>query len=259
MPHMIDQLISDFNVTHFAVICLAFSLGALVKGISSFGLPTVSIPILILILPLPTAISVLAIPLVLSNFYQMMIAGDIKGSIQRHWSLYLPVLVTLPIGVYFLAIADTATMSIILGVVLIFVTSMELLGLTFDFVKNKQAYIAPVVGTFSGLIGGMTSLFAIMPIFFLVAIGLEKERFVSAVSVLLCSGSALLAICLQRADHLGTLEATYGLLGMVPIIFFLWVGAQLRKRVDQDLFRKVVLSLILLIGVSMIYRFTIGF
>ena len=168
-------------------------------------------------------------------------------------------LLTLPIGVYFLAVADTGTLSIILGIVLIVVTSMELLGLTFDFVKTKQAYIAPIVGIFSGIIGGMTSLFAIMPIFFLVAIGLEKERFVSAVSVLLCSGSVLLVVSLQRADHLGALEALYGLMGMVPIIFFIWLGTQLRKRVDQDLFRKVVLSLILLIGVSMIYRFTIGF
>lgn len=259
MPLMIEQILNDFNVTHFAVICLAFSLGALVKGISSFGLPTVSVPILIMVLPLPTAISILAVPLVLSNFYQMMMAGDVKGSVQRHWSLYVTVLGTLPIGVYFLAAADTDTLSIILGVVLIFVTSMELLGLTFDFVKNKQAIIAPVVGIFSGVIGGMTSLFAIMPIFFLVAIGLNKERFVSAVSVLLCSGSAVLALCLQRTDHLGVLEAVYGLLGMIPIMLFIWIGTQLRKRVDQDFFRKVVLGLILLIGISMIYRSTIGF
>ncbi|WP_084264862.1 sulfite exporter TauE/SafE family protein [Sneathiella glossodoripedis] len=259
MTPLIDQLITDFNIIHFAVICLALSLGALVKGISSFGLPTVSVPILIMVLPLPTAISVLAVPLVLSNLYQMLIAGDVKGSVARHWSLYLTVLVTLPIGVYFLAVADTNTLSIILGIVLILVTSMELLGLTFDFVKTKQAFIAPVIGVFSGIIGGMTSLFAIMPIFFLVAVGLEKERFVSAVSVLLFSGSTLLAICLQRTDHLGLLEAVYGLLGMVPIMFFIWLGTQLRKKVDQELFRKVVLSLILLIGASMIYRATIGF
>ncbi|WP_169570242.1 sulfite exporter TauE/SafE family protein [Sneathiella limimaris] len=256
---MIDQIINDFNVYHFGLICLAFSLGGLVKGISSFGLPTVSIPILIFALPLPTAISILAVPLVLSNFYQMMISGNIKGSIQRHWSLYLSVLATLPIGVYFLSSADTNTLSIILGAVLILVTSLELLGISLSFVKTKEAFVAPAIGVFSGIIGGMTSLFAIMPIFFLVALGIEKDRFVSAVSVLLFSGSTLLAISLQRTDHLGLLEGVYGILGMIPIVIAIWVGTQLRKRVDQDLFRKVVLSLILLIGISMIYRSTIGF
>ncbi len=256
---MIDQILSEFNIYHFGVICLAFSLGGLVKGISSFGLPTVSVPILILVLPLPTAISILAVPLVLSNFYQMLMAGDIKGPVQRHWSPYLSVLLSLPIGVYFLASADTSTLSIILGVVLIFVTSLELLGISFAFVKTKQSYIAPFIGIFSGVIGGMTSLFAIVPIFFFVAIGLEKNRFVSAVSVLLCTGSAVLAISLQRTDNLGALEAVYGLLGMVPIMLSIWIGTQLRKKVDQDLFRKVVLGLIFIIGVSMIYRSTIGF
>ncbi|OUR78644.1 hypothetical protein A9Q83_07145 [Alphaproteobacteria bacterium 46_93_T64] len=256
---MIDQLVNDFNLYHLLVVCGAFSLGGLVKGISSFGLPTVSIPIIILILPLPSAISILAAPLILSNLYQMVISGDIKGSIQRHWSLYLAVLLSLPIGVYFLAVVNTNTLTITLGFVLVFITSLELLGVSLKFVKTHQKIIAPMVGVFSGIIGGMTSLFALLPIFFLVAIGLEKDRFVSAVSVMLFSGSVVLAISLQKANHLGPLEIVYGLIGMIPIMTFIWIGSQLRKRVDQILFRKVVLILIFIVGVSMIYRATIGF
>jgi len=251
---MLDQVINDFNIYHLAVICFAFSLGGLVKGISSFGLPTVAIPILVLVLPPPTAISVLAVPLVLSNLFQMLLAGNIKQSIRNHWTLYVPVLLTLPIGVYLLASADGSTLAIILGLVLITVASLELLGISFAIVKTRQTIIAPIVGVISGVIGGMTSLFALLPIFFLVAIGLEKQRFISAVSVLLFSGSTLLAISLQRADHLGPLEATYGLIGMIPIVISIWIGTQLQKRVNQAFFRKFVLSLILIIGISMIYR-----
>jgi len=255
---MIDQLILDFNFYHLAVVCGAFSLGGLVKGISSFGLPTVSVPIIVMILPLPTAVSILAAPLILSNLYQMLAAGDIKGSIQRHWSLYLALLVTLPVGVYFLAIVNTDTLTVILGGILITITSLELMGVSFSFLKNQQKVFAPIIGAFSGIIGGMTSLFAIVPIFFLVATGLEKERFVSAVSVMLFSGSVVLALSLQNANHLGVLEITYGLIGMIPIMAFVWIGTQLRKRVDQMFFRKVVLSLIFIVGVSMIYRSVMG-
>lgn len=256
---MIDQLILDFNFYHLLVVCAAFSLGGLVKGVSSFGLPTVSVPIIVLILPLPTTVSILAVPLILSNLYQMLAAGDIKGSIQRHWSLYVALLVTLPIGVYFLAVVNTATLSVILGIVLIAITSLELMGIPLTFLKSHQRKVAPIIGVFSGIIGGMTSLFAILPIFFFVATGLEKEKFVSAVSVMLFSGSVILALSLQNANHLGVLEVVYGLIGMIPIMGFVWVGSQLRKRVDQVFFRKVVLSLILVVGISMIYRSVIGF
>ena len=251
---MVDQLLNDFNFYHLFVICCAFSLGGLVKGISSFGLPTVSVPIIILILPLPSAISILAVPLILSNLYQMLSSGDINGSIRRHWSLYLSILFSLPVGVYFLAIVNTSALTIILGAVLILITTLELLGIPLSFAQKHRTIVAPLVGVFSGVIGGMTSLFAIIPIFFFVAIGLEKERFVSAVSVMLFSGSVVLAISLQSANHLGLLEVVYGLIGMVPIMGFIWVGTQLRKRVDQLFFRKVVLFLILLVGISMIYR-----
>jgi len=251
---MIEELINSFNLFHFAVICTAFFLGGLVKGTSSFGLPTVSVPILITVLPLPAALSVLAVPLVLSNLFQMISAGGIKHAVKRHWSLYVTVLATLPVGVYLLAIADVNLLTVVLGIVLMIVTSFEIFGIPLTFLKNHEKFYAPIIGILSGIIGGMTSLFAILPIFFMVALGLEKERFVSAVSVMLCTGSLVLAISLQRTDNLGSLEVVYGVLGMLPIISGIWLGTQLRKKVDQMIFRKIVLSLIFIIGISMVVR-----
>ncbi|MEP3244299.1 MAG: sulfite exporter TauE/SafE family protein [Sneathiella sp.] len=251
---MIDQIINNFDSFHFGIICAALLLGGFVKGVSSFGLPTVSIPVLVLILPLPTAISVLAIPMTLSNLVQMIVSGDIKGSIRRHWTLLLPLLLTLPVGAYFLAIVNTQLLTVILGCVLVVVTSLDLMGISLSFLKKGEGIFAPAIGITSGILGGMTSLFGILPIFFFVALGLSKERFVSVVSVLLFSGSLVLAVCLQRTDFLGPLEAFYGLTGMIPILFGIWLGTIVRKRVDPIFFRKIVLALILLVGISMIYR-----
>lgn len=228
--------------------------GGLVKGISSFGLPTVSVPLILMVLPLPTVISVLAVPLILSNLFQMILAGDIKLSIKRHWLLIGSMLISLPIGVYFLSIVDIRFLTIMLGFILILIASLEIKGVSLSFLKNHEKIWGAVVGATSGVVGGMTSLFGIMPIFFFVSIGLSKEHFVSAVSVLLFTGSLVLAISLERSSILGPLEATYGLIGMVPIMFGVWIGTQIRKRIDQVFFRKVILSLVLIVGVSMIFR-----
>lgn len=251
---MIDQVINNFNGFHLAVICCGFMVGGLVKGISSFGLPTVSIPLILLVLPLPVAISILAIPLIFTNFVQMMAAGGIKTSLRRHWILILPMLLGLPAGVYFLAIVNTQILTILLGILLVLITSLELMGVSLTFLKRREKIWGSIIGLASGLIGGMTSLFGILPIFFFVSLGLSKERFVSAVSILLFSGSVVLAISLQRTELLGPLEATYGLIGMIPIMLGIWIGTLIRKRVDQLFFRKVVLSLILIIGALMVYR-----
>jgi len=251
---MIDQIVQNFNLFHFAVICGALLLGGFVKGVSAFGLPTVSIPVIVFVLPLPFAISVLVIPMTLSNLVQMYFTGDVKGSIKRHWTLLLPLLLTLPIGTYLLAVVNTQMLTVILGIVLVIVTSLDLMGKSLTFLKEKQGFFAPAIGVSSGIIGGMTSLFGIMPIFFFVSLGLSKERFVSIVSVLLFSGSLVLAICLQRTDLLGVIQAFYGIVGMIPILIGIWIGTQLRKKVDPLFFRKVVLALILLVGLSMIYR-----
>ncbi|GLQ06124.1 sulfite exporter TauE/SafE family protein [Sneathiella chinensis] len=251
---MLDQLLNDINLYHLTIICAALLCGAIVKGVSSFGLPTIAMPIMILVLPLPSAVSVLVVPLILSNLVQMSIAGDIKRSIKRHWNLYLPTLLSLPVGVYFLTSADTHLLTLVVGGVLTFVSLLELAGIQLKVLSRHETVFAPAIGIVSGIIGGMTTLFAIMPIFFLITLGLTKERFVSAVSVLLFSGSVVLAISLQRTAALGSLELVYGLIGMIPIYLGIKLGTHLRNYVNPDHFKKGVLSLLFLIGCSMIIR-----
>lgn len=133
---------------------------------ASFGLPTVAIPILTFVLPLPLAIAVMVIPMFTSNLYQMRASGNFVLSVKRHWPLITAMILALTISIPVLKNMDAGLLLTIAGVTLIVITFLDWRGITLPDLHQKEKYVGPVVGAAGGLIGGVTSFFGILPIFF---------------------------------------------------------------------------------------------
>lgn len=251
---MMAQYLPDFNLFHLLVVCVALSFGGFVKGVSAFGLPTISVPIIFSFMSLPAAVAVLVIPMITTNLLQMVMSGHIRLTFARHWRLFVPLYLTLPIGVYLLSAVDTKYLLIVVGIVLMTVAILEFSGVSFAFLGRRERIFGPLIGLVAGVIGGITTLFGILPIFFFVALGLDKEKFVAAVSVLLFTGSIALMLSLQSMSFLRLTELSYSLIGLGPLFAGMWAGTKVRHRIDQTTFKNVVLALITVMGASMIFR-----
>lgn len=251
---MITEYLPEFSFFHLTVVCIALSLGGFVKGVSAFGLPTIAVPIIVFFMSLPSAVAIIVLPMIITNFVQMMATGHIKSTIARHWRLLLAVYISLPFGVYLLSTVDTTYLLIGVGCFLIIVASLEIFGVSFAFLTDREKVSGPIIGLFAGIVGGITTLYGTLPVFFFVALGLEKEKFVAVLSVLLFTGSLVLMASLHGGNFINPLEIVYGLLGLMPLFIGMWAGTKVRHRVDQVTFKKIVLMLVMLIGIIMIYR-----
>ena len=251
---MIAQYLPEFNLFNLLVVCVAFALGGFVKGIAAFGLPTIAVPPIVLFMSLPSAVSIMTIPMVITNFVQMMISGRIKSVIIRHWRLFLGLFAGLPIGVFMLSAVETQYLLIAVGIFLMFIATLEITGISFSFLGSRENLYGPLIGLAAGIIGGITTLYGTLPVFFFIALGLEKDDFVSAVSVMLFGGSIFLLLSLQSMDFLKPTEIAYSVIGLVPLFAGMWAGTKVRGHIPQATFKKFVLTLVALIGVIMIYR-----
>jgi uncharacterized protein len=251
---MITEFLPDFSYFHLAVVCTALSLGGFVKGVSAFGLPTIAVPIIVFFMSLPSAVAIIVLPMIITNFVQMMATGHIKTTVTRHWRLLLALYVSLPFGVYLLSTVNTNYLLIGVGCFLITVASLEIFGVSFSYLTDREKLFGPIIGLFAGIIGGITTLYGTLPVFFFVALGLDKEKFVAVVSVTLFTGSIILMLSLNRANFINPIEIVYGLVGLIPLFIGMWAGTKVRHSVDQVTFRKIVLMLVMLIGIIMIYR-----
>src|SRR5260370_8829010 len=72
-----------------------FLLAGTVKGLVGLGLPTVTIALTSLVLPLPEAIALISLPTVVSNVWQATVGGKFWIIVRRQWPLIVPLGITL--------------------------------------------------------------------------------------------------------------------------------------------------------------------
>lgn len=83
---------------------------------------------------------------------------------------------------------------------------------------------------------------------------IPKEQFISAVSLVLVTGSTVMLIGLNRLEILTLDVAIYALIGMVPLFASMKLGMLLRHRISQEVFRLITLGLIFTMGLIMITK-----
>src|SRR5205085_27609 len=72
-----------------------FLLAGMVKGLVGLGLPTITIALTSLVLPLTEAIALIALPTIITNVWQAAVGGRFRVIVRRHWPLIAPLLVAL--------------------------------------------------------------------------------------------------------------------------------------------------------------------
>src|SRR4029077_4874784 len=73
-------------------VCL---LAGTVKGLVGLGLPTITIALTSLVLPLPEAIALIALPTIFTNVWQAAVGGKFRVILRRQWPLIVPLAVAL--------------------------------------------------------------------------------------------------------------------------------------------------------------------
>jgi len=77
---------------HNAIFVAAvFMLAGLAKGVIGLGLPTISMGLLVLVMPPVQAAALLALPSLVTNVWQMAAGPSLKEVVQRLWPMMLGV------------------------------------------------------------------------------------------------------------------------------------------------------------------------
>lgn len=229
-------------------------LGGLIKGILGIGLPLVSVPLLSYLLPVPTAIAVLCLPILTSNSYQVRQGDRFLPAFRRFWPLLASLAVGVTLGAQLLVSLDAKRLSLTLGVMVIVFAVLNLLSPRLVVPARLESRTGPLVGLGAGLLGGVSGFFGPPVIMYLVALKLPKDAFVSTVAMAFLSGSLPLYAVLLYHGVLGAAELRLSAAALLPVMAGVLLGQRLRRRVPAHLFSLLVLIALSLIGASLVRR-----
>jgi uncharacterized membrane protein YfcA len=110
------------------------------------------------------------------------------------------------------------------------------------------------VGLAAGVLNGVSTVNGPPLVMYLVSLGLKKNEFVGAYALIALSGAVPLLLSYIAVGLLGPREFGFSVLALLPALLGLVCGERLRRRIDAERFRQLLLWVLILLGINLIRR-----
>ncbi|MCH7929333.1 MAG: sulfite exporter TauE/SafE family protein [Proteobacteria bacterium] len=243
-----------FEPAMLAIIAAAVLTGGVVKGVTGVGLPIVFIAIMLHFLH-PHAVLALAIaPIMVTNLWQAAAAGAMWAPVRRFWPMAVCLLVSLWFSARLVVAMEPDVLFGALGVCVVIFSAASLVRPGRGLTPATERWLGPLAGLAGGFLGGISTIWGPPMMMFFVMLRLPKETFVRTVGFLWFAASIPLLIAYVDIGIVTAETLPGSLFACVPGMIGLWIGARIRRRIDQETFRRVMLVALFLIGLNLIRR-----
>lgn len=228
------------------------------KGLISIGLPLVSLPLLMLAVDVPTAVTLLSVPIMASNLVQAVEGAETWPTLRRFLPIQIPLAAGTFLGTALLATLDQRVLLLTVGGFTVAFATLGLLQPRLAIPPTVERWLGPPVGFVSGVIGGMSTLFGPVLTLYMVGLKLPPNVFVKAISILYTTAGAFLMISGAAHGTASGRDMLISAVGMIPVYGGMLVGQRLRSRLNAERFRLLVLITVVITGANML-RTGLGF
>lgn len=245
----------DLGLSHLALafIFCTFLVAGTVKGVIGAGLPMVAVPTIAMVLDPAMSVAILIVPVVVSNVWQGVQGGLYRDAIRRFWPFLLCLCIFVYGGAQVLSKADPRVMSLVMGCVVIVICAVQLLMGRITIPVKTQRWLNPIAGVVCGIFGGVAGMLA-MTIVYSAALRLPKDLLISLLALIALCGTTPLYVNLILNEVLGWREIGLSALGLVPVLAGMMAGKQIRDRISQETFERVLMVALVVIGLNLIRK-----
>jgi len=225
-----------------------FLLAGTVKGLVGLGLPTITIALTSLILPLTESIALIALPTIFTNVWQAAVGGQFRVIARRQWPLIVPLMVSLYLTMWLVGQRGPNWAFLVLAAVLILYSGLGLFRIRLHIHADLERPLAPVIGVVSGFVAGLVGVPIIPLMPYLQGLDIKPTELVQTLGVVLCATSLTLTASLLFFGLLDGPRAIVSAVAVVPALGGMWLGQQVRRRLSVEQFRQAVYWALLLTG-----------
>lgn len=231
-----------------------FLAAGVIKGTVGIGFPTAAVGMASQVIDPRLAIALVVFPSLIANIWQVWRSGAFIATVKRFWIYLVCIVIVISFVSRQSASVPQDLLILILGLVVVLFSATSLAWAP-PFLPERFDRIGQVVsGVLSGILGGLTSIWAPPMVSYLMARRIEKDVFVAASGVMILTGTAPLILGYFGAGTLNGERATLSLALTIPVLAGFAVGERIRRHLDAERFRKVVLWVFLAMGLNLIRR-----
>ena len=252
---MTPETLFDLSPVWFLTAVGLAVFAGFIKGAVGFALPMIMLAGLGSIMDPTAAVAGLVLPALVTNLWQALRQGMFAAwqSIVEHWRFLVVMLIFIAISAQFLAHIPDGVLFLILGLPVTFFATIMLIGWSPRVAPdNRMAELG--VAVFAGALGGLCGVWGPPTVLYLTALRTEKKTQMRFQGVVYGSGALVLTLSHLRSGVLSGESLNLSLALIVPALIGLYIGFILQDRLDQRLFRRLTLLILIVAGLNLIRR-----
>ncbi|CUH39209.1 Sulfite exporter TauE/SafE [Jannaschia seosinensis] len=232
----------------------------LVKGMVGFALPLIMISGLSSFLDPRLALAGILMSVLATNGWQVTRQGltPAREAAERHWRYLLIVMVAIFLTAQLVTIIPRRAFYLILGVPVVGLSLMQLRGVRLHVPPERRAAAEWGIGLVSGVLGGLAGTWGPMTVLYLMAIDTPRARQMVVQGVIYGAGAVVLFLAHLRSGILNAETFWFSAALLPAALIGMSLGFKLQDRMDQALFRKVTLIVLIVAGINLIRRGIFG-
>ncbi len=241
------------------VVILVLFFGGFVKGSIGFGTPLVSAPLLALFIDPQEIVTLLALPLLVSNITDTYRLRSEWRSLREIWLYLLCALALIPVGVWFLGFGDPDFIRLMMGIMAYTYLLVESRLSSFkELGTGLQRIVGALMGAILGFVYGTTTISGAINVIYFSMLRLSKNPFIFLMNAFNTTGMIVIISSLGLQGIYTKPRFTNALLAIIPVYVGYWVGIRVREHIDQALFFKLIRIALFLIATSLVIKFALG-
>ena len=249
-----EFLLSTDTVLIIAACAAAIMFGGIVKGTLGVGLPLFAVPLMSLMIGSTQAIALVAVPVLASNIWQAWQEASWKITLKRFWPLMLTQAIMTVFAVHWTLSFTVKQLNMLVAFAVVLAVVSMLFKPSFSISPQKEKWTGALVGTLSGMLGGVSSLMGPILISYMMSLKLKRDEFVGAISVIYLNAAWPLYAAMYAFDRMEVIDIGYSFLALIPMAIGLSTGQKLRHKLSEDAFRKVLLGFLIFVAALLVLR-----
>lgn len=237
------------------LVVLGLLAAGIVKGATGIGYATCALPILASTVGLKAAMALILAPTFATNFSMAVFSGDVRAVIGRFLPLYFAMIPGIVFGVLLLASINAKVALCLLGLLLMIYAMLSLAKPALKLSPDTARHLRIPVGLATGLFTGLTGSQVIPLVPYMLSLGIDPKLSIQAINlgVLILTTALSGALFASSLVDVGLLQMS--LLSIVPALAGVAIGTSIQTRLPAPLLRRLVVSVVGLIGMKMALGF----
>ena len=201
------------------------------------------------------AATLLIIPSMVTNFWQLFAEGRVLQLIRRFWLLLIGIIVGSIWSVFPTLGHSDFNSEALLGGMLALYGVYGLFAKSMPNLSKYENWLSPIMGYLGGALTVATGVVVIPVVPYLQTLNLQRDDLVQSLGLAFTTSTICLAVFLhQNPVENMPIDYVMSMIALIPALVGMWLGTKIRYRISEQKFRKVFFFGLIALGSYMILR-----